>query len=328
MSETPLLQVKEMTTTFRTARGRLTAVDGISFHINRGERVGLVGESGCGKSVTSRSIMRLVPIPPGRVEGSIHFAGQELLDKTESEMQRVRGEKISMIFQDPMTCLNPVYSIGEQVAETLRFHRGLSRTEAQTQAMTMLEQVGLPQAARRLHSYPHELSGGMRQRVMIAIAIACHPALLIADEPTTALDVTIQAQILELMQELNAEYGMSILFITHDLGVIAEMCERVLVMYAGQIVESAPIYDLFDRPLHPYTLGLLACIPNLAERKERLQPIEGAPPDLVRRPPGCLFHPRCPYAQDRCQTERPMLRPATAERLSACHFFEELLNGD
>lgn len=328
MSEAPLLQVRDLTTTFRTGRGLLTAVDGISFHINRGERVGLVGESGCGKSVTSRSIIRLVPIPPGRVEGSIRFEGEELLDKTESEMQRVRGEKISMIFQDPMTCLNPVYSVGEQVAETLRFHRGLSRAEAQAQAVTMLEQVGLPQAAKRLHSYPHELSGGMRQRVMIAIAIACHPALLIADEPTTALDVTIQAQIVELMRELNAEYGMSILFITHDLGVIAEMCDRVLVMYAGQMVESAPIYDLFDRPLHPYTLGLLACIPKLDESKERLQPIDGAPPDLVRRPPGCLFHPRCPYARERCRAERPMLRPAAPERLSACHFFEELLNGD
>jgi oligopeptide/dipeptide ABC transporter ATP-binding protein len=328
VSEAPLLQVSDLTTTFRTGRGLLTAVDGISFHINRGERVGLVGESGCGKSVTSRSIIRLVPIPPGRVEGSIRFEGQELLDKTESEMQRVRGEKISMIFQDPMTCLNPVYSIGEQVAETLRFHRSLSRAEAQAQAVTMLEQVGLPRAAKRLHSYPHELSGGMRQRVMIAIAIACHPALLIADEPTTALDVTIQAQIVELMRELNAEYGMSILFITHDLGVIAEMCDRVLVMYAGQIVESAPIYDLFDRPLHPYTLGLLACIPKLDESKERLQPIDGAPPDLVRRPPGCLFHPRCPYARERCRAERPMLRPAAPERLSACHFFEELLNGD
>ncbi len=328
MNQAPLLQVSEMTTTFRTGRGRLTAVDSISFHIDCGERVGLVGESGCGKSVTSRSIMRLVPIPPGRVEGSIYFAGEELLDKTESEMQRVRGEKISMIFQDPMTCLNPVYSIGEQVAETLRFHRDLSRTEAQAQAMTLLEQVGLPQAAKRLHSYPHELSGGMRQRVMIAIAIACRPALLIADEPTTALDVTIQAQILELMKELNAEHGMSILFITHDLGVIAEMCERVLVMYAGQIVESAPIYDLFDRPLHPYTLGLMACIPKLDERKERLQPIDGAPPDLVRRPPGCLFHPRCLYARERCRAERPLLRPAGPEHLSACHFFEELLHGD
>lgn len=319
-----MLQVRNLTTTFRTSRGRLVAVDDISFHINQGEIVGLVGESGCGKSVTSRSIMRLVPVPPGRIEGEICFDGEELLKKTEREMQRVRGEKISMIFQDPMTCLNPVYSIGEQVAETLRFHRGLSRAEAQVKAVTMLEQVGLPQAEKRMNSYPHELSGGMRQRVMIAIAIACRPALLIADEPTTALDVTIQAQILELMRELNAEYGMSILFITHDLGIIAEMCSRVLVMYAGRIVESSPIYDLFDCPRHPYTLGLLTSLPKLDQRKGRLQPIDGAPPDLIRRPPGCLFHPRCPYARELCHVERPELRQAGPRHASACHFFEEI----
>ena len=300
------------------------AVDDISFSLDTGEIVGLVGESGSGKSVTSRSILGLIPQPPGAVKGSIRLEGVELVGQSQRDLQRVRGERVAMIFQDPMTSLNPVYSISEQVAETLRFHKGLGQAEAMQRTVDLFVRVGLPRAKERLRAYPHELSGGMRQRVMIAMAIACDPRLLIADEPTTALDVTIQAQILDLLRELNQERGMGLLLITHDLGIVAETCQRVMVMYAGRIVEQAPATALFAQPLHPYTIGLLNSIPSIEQRRERLQPISGAPPDLARRPSGCSFHPRCPLARDRCQAEVPALRELHPGHLTACHFAEEL----
>jgi oligopeptide/dipeptide ABC transporter ATP-binding protein len=326
-----LLTVDTLNVTFRTSRGPLTAVNNASFRINRGEIVGLVGESGSGKSVTSRAVMGLVPQPPGNVTGSIQLDALELVGKPQRTMQRIRGARIAMIFQDPMTSLNPVYPIGEQVAEVLRFHRSLGDRAARQRVIELFQRVGLPQPEARLNTYPHELSGGMRQRVMIAMAIACEPELLIADEPTTALDVTIQAQILDLLRELNQEQGMAILFITHDLGMVAEICHRVMVMYAGRIVERGEVDRLFAATteaaqiLHPYTLGLLRSSPNLDSPRERLQPIAGAPPDLARLPNGCAFHPRCPLARERCYHEDPPLREVSPGHLSACHFAEELL---
>jgi oligopeptide/dipeptide ABC transporter ATP-binding protein len=333
-----LLDVSTLNVTFRTSRGIVTAVDGVSFTIAAGEVVGLVGESGSGKSVTSRSLMGLIPQPPGRVTGSIRLNGTELVGQPQKVLRRLRGEQVAMIFQDPMTSLNPVYPIGEQVAEALRCHKGLTHRAANQQVIDLFQQVGLPRARERVRTYPHELSGGMRQRVMIAMAIACNPSLLIADEPTTALDVTIQAQILDLLQALNRERGMGLLLITHDLGVVAQICQRVMVMYAGQIVEQAPVSTLFTAPnqggsiLHPYTLGLLRSTPDLEQRKGRLQPIPGAPPDLSRLPTGCPFHPRCAIAQEildersrqRCQSELPHLRECRPGHFSACHFADEL----
>lgn len=319
----PLMEVTRLTTTFRTSQGRLTAVDDLSFTIMAGEIVGLVGESGCGKSVTSRSLMGLIPQPPGSVRGSIRLEGQELVGQNRRAWQRVRGERMAMIFQDPMTSLNPVYSVGEQVGEALRFHKGLGRQAAREVVAGLLLQVGLP--SERLDAYPHELSGGMRQRVMIAMAIACAPRLLIADEPTTALDVTIQAQILDLLVQLNRERHMALLLVTHDLGVVAEVCQRVMVMYAGRVVEQSAVTDLFRQPLHPYTLGLMHSIPDIERPQARLQPIPGAPPDLVRVPAGCPFHPRCPLVREECRSQRPSLRELLPGHLTACHFARELL---
>ncbi len=319
----PLMEVTRLTTTFRTSQGRLTAVDDLSFTIMAGEIVGLVGESGCGKSVTSRSLMGLIPQPPGSVQGSIRLEGQELVGQNQRAWQRVRGERMAMIFQDPMTSLNPVYSVGEQIGEALRFHKGLGRQAAREVVADLLLQVGL--SAERLDAYPHELSGGMRQRVMIAMAIACAPRLLIADEPTTALDVTIQAQILDLLAQLNRERHMALLLVTHDLGVVAEVCQRVMVMYAGRVVEQAAVVDLFRQPLHPYTLGLMHSIPDIERPQARLQPIPGAPPDLVRVPAGCPFHPRCPIVREECRSQRPSLRELLPGHLAACHFAGELL---
>jgi oligopeptide/dipeptide ABC transporter ATP-binding protein len=325
----PLLTVADLNVTFRTQRGLVTAIDGVSFQINAGEVVGLVGESGSGKSVTSRSILGLIPQPPGRISGSIQLNGVELVGQPQTLLRRLRGEQMAMIFQDPMTSLNPVYTIGEQIAEALRFHKKLGRQAAQKQAIDLLQRVELPRAPERFRAYPHQISGGMRQRVMIAMAIACDPSLLIADEPTTALDVTIQAQILALLQELNRERGMGLLLITHDLGIVAQVCQRVMVMYAGRIVEQAPIAALFDSPadssiLHPYTLGLLNSTPDLAQRRQRLQPILGSPPDLSRLPTGCPFHPRCLMVRERCRTEHPPLRELAPNHWTACHFAEEL----
>ncbi|MBI4328999.1 MAG: ABC transporter ATP-binding protein [Chloroflexi bacterium] len=287
--------------------GTVKAVDGVSYAVHEGEIVGVVGESGCGKSVTALSVMRLIPWPPGKiVGGEVLFEGEDLLKVDESEMLNVRGARIAMIFQEPMTSLNPVLTIGRQITETLETHKGLRGEAARRRAMEMLDLVGIPEAARRLDEYPHQFSGGMRQRVMIAMALSCEPKLLIADEPTTALDVTIQAQILELMRRLNTELHTAIIIITHNLGVVARYADWVNVMYAGRIIEAGPAEEIYANPQHPYTRGLLASVPRLDEpRKEKLVPIEGQPPDLVNLPPGCPFRPRCHYAMDICGVEYP-----------------------
>jgi oligopeptide transport system ATP-binding protein len=303
-----LLEVQDLKLYFKVKAGRVRAVDGVSFAIKPGERVGVVGESGCGKSVTALSIMRLIPQPPGEYAGgSVMFEDQDLLELPESGMRKIRGGKIGMIFQDPMTCLNPTMTVGKQIAEGLRIHLKISQDQAMKRAVSLLEQVGIPAAAQRVNSYPHQFSGGMRQRVMIAIALACNPKLLIADEPTTALDVTVQAQILELINGVCEEFGTAVILITHDLGVVAGMTDRVVVMYAGKVVETAPTDELFANPRHPYTLGLLGSVPRLDEKRTaELRTIEGAPPDLLRPPPGCPFMPRCAFARSICRTMPPL----------------------
>jgi peptide/nickel transport system ATP-binding protein len=320
---TPLLRVDNLKTHFHTRDGIVRAVDGVSFDVMPGETLAVVGESGCGKSVTAMSILRLLPMPPARIaEGRIEFDGRNLLDLSEPDMRKVRGNAISMIFQEPMTSLNPVLTIGRQIAEALVLHRGLSEKAAMNRAAEMLRKVHIPEAERRLTQYPHELSGGMRQRVMIAMALACGPRLLIADEPTTALDVTIQAQILELMRELREETGASMILITHDLGVVAEVAHRVVVMYAGRKVEEAPIAELFAAPRHPYTRGLLGSMPHLGdsvnETGKRLVEIPGMVPSLKDPAPGCLFAPRCPNAGERCATEVPPLELHAPGHSAAC----------
>lgn len=317
----PLLKLEGLRTYFKTRAGDVRAVDGVDLEVREGETVGLVGESGSGKSVTARSIMRLVPTPPGRYEsGRIVFQGRDLLALSEHSMQELRGSKIAMIFQDPMTFLNPLYTAGEQVAEAIRRHQGLSRREAREQVIELFRTVGMPNPEERYRSYPHQLSGGLRQRVMIAVALSSRPRLLIADEPTTALDVTIQAQILTLLARLQRELGMSVLLITHDLGVVAETCDRVAVMYAGKIVEQAPVDTLFARPEHPYTVGLMNAIPRPDLAGVPPQPIDGVPPDMVNPPPGCRFHPRCPYREPICSQQEPPMIPLSSRHGSACHF--------
>jgi peptide/nickel transport system ATP-binding protein/oligopeptide transport system ATP-binding protein len=314
-----LLQVRDLTVAFKTERGEVTAVEEVSFDLEAGEILGIVGESGSGKSVTALSIMGLLPKPPARLAaGSIRFAGQELTELSETRMERIRGAGISMVFQEPMTSLNPVLTIGEQIRETLRAHGTVSAAAQQQRALEMLERVGIPSAAMRMGDYPHQLSGGQRQRVMIAMALACHPRVLIADEPTTALDVTIQAQVLDLLMDLRDELGMAIVIITHNMGVIAETADRVLVMYAGRIVEQAPVAALFDSALHPYTTGLLGCVPTLEQERPRLLAIPGALPDPGRRPPGCRFAPRCDRRIDACATAVPPLAPQGPDRAAAC----------
>lgn len=303
-----LLEVRDLQTSFMTRDGPVRAVNGVSLQLDRGETLGLVGESGCGKSVTALSIMRLIPVPPGRIAGGpILFRGEDLRAKSEAEMRRIRGNSLSMIFQEPMTSLNPVYTCGFQIMEVIQLHQRRSRAEARRRAIEMLALVGIPSPEQRVGEYPHRLSGGMRQRVMIAMALACNPSILIADEPTTALDVTIQAQILELIGKLQDELGMAVLIITHDLGVVAEVANRVAVMYAGRIVEQAKVEDIFARPLHPYTRGLLDSIPRLGGTLDRLSVIPGAVPDANELPPGCAFHPRCSLADHRCRSEVPVL---------------------
>ena len=315
----PLLAVDDLVTTFSTEEGLVTPVDGVSFTVERGETVGVVGESGCGKSVTSLSILRLVPSPPGRIaQGRSLFEGQDLLTLSEREMRAIRGRDIAMIFQEPMTSLNPVFTCGDQILEALRRHQKVSATEARDQALELLHLVGIPLPEQRLGAYPHQLSGGMRQRIMIAMALCCHPRLLIADEPTTALDVTIQAQILDLLRHLKKQLSMAVLLITHDLGVVAETAERVVVMYAGKVVEEAPVRTLFHAPRHPYTEGLLRSIPRLDERRESLPVIEGMVPNLLDLPSGCRFHPRCPRAERRCREEAPALRSFGEGHRVAC----------
>ena len=315
----PLLAVDDLVTTFSTEEGLVTPVDGVSFTVEQGETVGVVGESGCGKSVTSLSILRLVPSPPGRIaQGRILFEGQDLLTLSEREMRAIRGRDIAMIFQEPMTSLNPVFTCGDQILEALRRHQKVSATEARDQALELLHLVGIPLPEQRLGAYPHQLSGGMRQRIMIAMALCCHPRLLIADEPTTALDVTIQAQILDLLRHLKKQLSMAVLLITHDLGVVAETAERVVVMYAGKVVEEAPVRTLFHAPRHPYTEGLLRSIPRLDERRESLPVIDGMVPNLLDLPSGCRFHPRCPRAERRCREEAPALRSFGEGHRVAC----------
>jgi oligopeptide/dipeptide ABC transporter ATP-binding protein len=322
-----LLEVRNLTTHFLTAAGVVRAVDGVSWDVNEGETVALVGESGCGKSVSALSIMRLVAEPAGRiVAGEIVFKGRDLLTLSEEEMRRVRGREIAMIFQEPMTSLNPVLTIGRQLTEGLEIHLGMARDAARRRAVELLAMVGIPDPGRRLGQYPHQFSGGMRQRMMIAMALACEPSLVLADEPTTALDVTIQAQILELMQDLSRRLGVAMLIITHNLGVVARYADRVNVMYAGRIIERGTARELYANPRHPYTLGLLRSVPRLDEpRRERLAPIEGQPPDLTRLPPGCAFLPRCAFRVERCGTERPELSPAGEDgHVSACWEAERL----
>ena len=309
-----LLELKNLRTYFPTRAGLVRAVDGVCFYLDRGELLGLVGESGCGKSITALSIMRLIA-PPGKiVEGEILFDGKDLMALSNAEMRDVRGNDIAMIFQDPMTSLNPVFTVGEQIAEALRLHRNLSRQDARQAAVAAMREVSIPDPALRVYEYPHQLSGGMRQRVMIAMALACDPKVLIADEPTTALDVTIQAQILELLNELRRTRDLAILLITHDLGVVAEVADRVAVMYTGKLVEESPVDELFARPKHPYTEGLLRSVPKLTARDvaraERLQTIEGVVPKPTKLPPGCHFEPRCPYRMPRCREEEIPLYPA------------------
>jgi oligopeptide/dipeptide ABC transporter ATP-binding protein len=318
-----LLSVKNLKTQFYSSGRTIRALDGVSFDIEEGGAFGLVGETGCGKSVTALSILRLIPYPPGKiVEGEILFRGRNLLALTEDEMRSIRGKEISMIFQEPMTSLNPVFRIGDQMMEVIMLHQGLMRTQAFEKAVEMLDRVNIPDAKRVMMQFPHQLSGGMRQRVMIAMELSCHPFLLIADEPTTALDVTIQAQILRLIKEIKKELHTSILLITHDLGVIAEMCDRVAVMYAGSIVEQASVEEIFEDPKHPYTQGLWGAIPRIDQEKEALAVISGTVPDLSQPPLGCKFHPRCSYRFDPCDRMIPPLFQTSHGHLVSCYLYE------
>jgi peptide/nickel transport system ATP-binding protein len=320
----PLLRVRELRTYFYTENGVARSVDGVSFEIGAGETVGLVGESGCGKSVTALSLLRLVR-PPGRIESTseILFDGMDLAKLSEKEMRKIRGARMAMVFQEPMTALNPVFTVGDQIAEVVRVHHGGSRKEAWARAIQMLETVGIASPAQRAGEYPHQLSGGMRQRVVIAMALIMNPALVIADEPTTALDVTIQAQILELMRELQQRLGTSILLITHDLGVVAETASRVIVMYGGEIVEEALVEELFKNAHHPYTEGLLNAMPQVGQERERLATIPGSVPPPTAWPKACRFHDRCPYAWDRCASEHPPLYQIGSGHVSRCHLADE-----
>ncbi len=318
-----LLRVENLSTHFITKAGTVKAVDGVSFNVKKGQTLGIVGESGSGKTITVMSIMRLIPQPPGKiVAGEVIFQGEDLLKKTEKEMRKIRGNEISMIFQDPMTSLNPVMTVGQQIMEAVLFHQRVTKKIAKQKALEVLNKVGIPEPEQRLGEYPHQFSGGMQQRVMIAMALACSPKLLIADEPTTALDVTIQAQILELMNELQRDFNTSVIMITHDLGVVAEVCEEVLVMYAGNPVEKTSINRLFESPKHPYTLGLLRSLPKLGDaQKERLIPIEGNPPDLHILPPGCNFAERCDKRSEACLLDKPKFKEIEPGHWVSCHIY-------
>ncbi|MGE4327788.1 MAG: ABC transporter ATP-binding protein [Pseudodonghicola sp.] len=317
--DAPLLEVKDLQIEFKTEGGVFRAVDGVSFSVRRGATLGVVGESGCGKSVTSLGIMGLIPTPPGRYAGGeVLFEGRDLLKMSAKERRGLRGSRMGMIFQEPMTSLNPVYTIGDQIIESLRAHRRISHKEARERAVELLDLVRLPSPSKRVDDFPHQLSGGQRQRVMIALALANDPDLLIADEPTTALDVTIQAQILDLMRDLSARTGAAIVLITHDLGVVAETCDEVVVMYAGKVVERASARDLFQAPMHPYTLGLMAAVPRLDEKGSRLETIPGSVPPPWAMPKGCRFASRCPLATQQCRAEQPPLRAIDGDRLVAC----------
>ncbi len=324
MAEEVLLKVTDLATHFHTEEGVVKAVDGVDFEVRRGEVVGVVGESGCGKSMTSMSILRLVPKPQGKiVRGQLIFAGKDLLSLSEEEMRKIRGNRIALISQDPMTSLNPVLTVGEQIMEAIQLHQGLDKKAAKDKAILMLKKVGIPSPEKRVDEYPHQFSGGMRQRAIIAMALSCEPELLIADEPTTALDVTIQAQILDLMREIKEKENAGILFITHDLGVVAEMCDHVCVMYAGKVVEATDVVSLFKTPSHPYTVGLLKSIPRLDDVKDRLEPIDGQPPSLSKLPKGCSFAARCPEAEDICRQQEPELKQVGVNHYARCLKREE-----
>jgi oligopeptide transport system ATP-binding protein len=316
----PLLEVKNLHTHFFTEDGIVKAVDGISYDLHQGETLGLVGESGCGKTVSALSVIRLIPNPPGKVvEGEVLFEGRNLLALSEDEICDVRGNRIAMIFQEPMTSLNPVLTIGRQIAEPMELHLDMSKEDALSKSITLLEEVQIPEARTRISAYPHLFSGGMRQRAMIAMGLGCNPTLIIADEPTTALDVTIQAQLLELLKGLTQEFGTALIIITHNLGVVARYADRVNVMYAGRIVEKGTAREIYGDPRHPYTIGLMASVPRLdQDMKEKLVPIEGQPPDLLAVPKGCAFHPRCTYAIERCRQEIPILKSVTGKHETAC----------
>jgi oligopeptide/dipeptide ABC transporter ATP-binding protein len=314
----PLLEVCDLTVEFATEEGRLRAVDGVSFAVRRGEIVGLVGESGAGKSLTSEAILRLIPCPPGRITGEVRFRGQDLLALDEPALARIRGKDIAMVFQNPGGCLNPVFRVGDQVLEAMALHLDEPRRTLRRRVVEILGRVGIPSAATRARDYPHQFSGGMAQRAMIGMATACVPSLLVADEPTTALDVTIQAQVLALLRRLSRELGVAVLLVSHDLGIISQMCHRVVVMYAGRVVEEAPVGTIFRGAAHPYTRALIECLPG-REGTERLGAIAGVMPGLRAIPPGCRFHPRCPQAEPRCATEEPRSRTLAAGHLAACH---------
>ncbi len=317
--EKPLLDVVELKTYFYTLSGVVKAVDGVSFHLDPGEKLGIVGESGCGKSVTARSILRIVPSPPGRIVGGrINFKDECLTELSEKKMNEIRGSKISMIYQEPMSAMNPAFTIGNQIGEVFRFHHGKNRKEAMNEAIAIMDKVGIPAPEKRVNDYPHQLSGGMLQRVVISMAIASQPEILIADEPTTALDVTIQAQILEIIKELASDIGMALILITHDLGVVANTVDRVIVMYSGVIVETAKVRDIFKNPSHPYTQGLFKCIPRIGGEQTVLDEISGVVPNLLNLPDGCLFAARCPFAKEICHQKKPALVEVAPDHYSRC----------
>ena len=323
-----LLEVEDLHVEFHTQDGVAKAINGVNLYLDQGETLAVLGESGSGKSVTAQAVMGILDMPPAKIpKGAIRYCGHDLLTMPEEQRRKTRGPEISMVFQDALSSLNPVFPVGWQIAEMFRKHRGMNRSDALARAVKLMQRVQIPAAKERVKAYPHQFSGGMRQRIMIAMAIALDPAVLIADEPTTALDVTVQAQIMALLQELQEERQMGLILITHDLGVVADVADRIAVMYAGRIMERSEVFELYRAPAHPYTKGLLESIPRLDQKGQQLAAIGGLPPNLMRIPPGCEFNPRCRYAQDICRTDRPALREVVPGRESACHFAEEVLNG-
>jgi oligopeptide transport system ATP-binding protein len=331
----PLLEVRDLHVEFHTRDGVVKAVNGVNYSVAAGETLAVLGESGSGKSVTAQAVMGIVDMPPGKIpQGEVRFRGRDMLTMSDEQRRQLRGQKIAMIFQDALSALNPVLSVGYQLGEMFRVHQGMSRKDAKAKSVELMERVGIPGARSRVNDFPHQFSGGMRQRIMIAMALALEPDLIIADEPTTALDVTVQAQVMELLAELQREYHMGLILITHDLGVVADVADKIAVMYAGRIVETAPVHELYKRPAHPYTRGLLDSIPRLDHKGHDLYAVRGLPPNMTRVPPGCAFHPRCPKAQDVCRTDEPALLSVTEKdgaelpgRSSACHFWKETLHG-
>ncbi|MEU6840789.1 ABC transporter ATP-binding protein [Streptomyces sp. NPDC046716] len=323
----PLLEVRDLNVEFRTRDGIAKAVNGVNYTVDEGETLAVLGESGSGKSVTAQAVMGILDMPPGKITGGeVLFRGQDLLKLKEEERRKIRGAEMAMIFQDALSSLNPVLSVGEQIGELFTVHRGMSRKDAKAKAVELMDRVRIPAAKERVGQYPHQFSGGMRQRIMIAMALALEPALIIADEPTTALDVTVQAQVMDLLAELQRELHMGLILITHDLGVVADVADKIAVMYAGRIVEQAPVHEIYRAPAHPYTKGLLESIPRLDQKGQELYAIKGLPPNLMNIPPGCAFNPRCPMAQDVCRTDVPPLADVSESRRSACHFWKETLD--